>query len=222
MAPTKDKRSIKKMVCKIGTCRYALATSVFILVILSIATWFYLRNPYDAATEDIVADSFANAIGLFEKNQLDESNLAFDKISSQGDKPYSFLSSMYSASILVKKNDFRGAATKFLAVANDDSIPSIIRDLANISAMQLLVDNMPYDDISKILHKFSNPSSPMHYSAAQTLGLAELKAGNIQKAKSIFEAIANDVRASIGFSNTSKMILSNIAASNQGDKIIIK
>ncbi|AHA27432.1 hypothetical protein lam_049 [Candidatus Liberibacter americanus str. Sao Paulo] len=214
MASTENKGSIKEKACKIKPYLYKLILPLIILICLLAGAVFYLFS-YSNTSYDPVVDRFSNAVILFENDNFDEADKAFQKISSQGINPYSFLARMYSASILVKKNDLHNAANKLLAIADDNAIPSIIRDIATINAVQILIDHAKYDEISKILQKFNNPSSNMHYSATRILGLAELKAGNIEKAKKILESITKDTRANPRLRDSSKMILENIASSGK-------
>ncbi|WP_244611662.1 tetratricopeptide repeat protein [Candidatus Liberibacter asiaticus] len=204
--------------CKMGKCCYKWIAPLLILMILSLAIWFYLFDGSHEKKKNIVGENFAQALELFNSNKLDDARSSFEKILSQDNKLYNPLSNMYIASILVAKGDTKNAAEIFLKVANDDLAPLAVRYAATLQAASILVDTSSYEEISKILQKLSEPSNPMHQFANEILGISALKFGKVQKAKTIFEELAKDNNSPFGISTRSQMILANIIASDQRNK----
>ncbi|MBL0848834.1 MAG: hypothetical protein EU981_01850 [Candidatus Liberibacter ctenarytainae] len=212
MKPNKDTVSCNGGKCKMGRFRCKLVgASILLLVGLSIAAWFFLHNS-DKKPTIPEEDTFSQAVILFNENKLDDAQTAFERVLSHGKNSDLPLSRMYIATLLEKKNDISNAITKFLEIAHDNSIPPVIRYVANIRAAWLSVDTAPHDDIIKMLQKLSDPSNPMYYSAQEIIGLSALKSGDIKKAKGIFEAIKKDPKAPSGVADRSQMILSNITS----------
>ncbi|AKK20235.1 hypothetical protein HUT03_03045 [Candidatus Liberibacter africanus] len=223
MEPNNDASSCRGK-HSMGKCCYKPIALLVIFITCSLAIWFCLFNNSSADQEEnITREQFAQAVDFFDNNKLDDARASFEKIVSLKDKHFSPLANMYITLILEANGDKKNAAERFLKIANDESSPTVIRYTATIHAAWILVDTMPYNEISKILQKLKNPSNPMHQAANEVLGIAALKSGNISLAKSIFEEIVKDKNAPTGIVNRSQIILANITAtSEQEDKKILK
>ncbi|MEG8098771.1 tetratricopeptide repeat protein [Candidatus Liberibacter brunswickensis] len=221
MIPDKSASSCKGK-CLMGKSYCKIIASLLIIVIFSLALWFYINNNSHKHQNDIEKENFAKALDFFHNNKLDDALVAFNKVLSQDNKTYSSLSQMYVASILEATGDTKKAVEKFLQVANNKLSPSILRYTATLHAAWILVDTESYDDISKILKELIDPSNPMRQSANEILGISALKSGDIEKAKAIFEEIINDQNSPPGVATRTQMILANIIASDHGNKTIKK
>ncbi|MBA5724109.1 tetratricopeptide repeat protein [Candidatus Liberibacter sp.] len=211
---------LAKKICTLGTCRRKLIALVLLITVLSVAMWFYYTHTHNK-TNDIAEDTFAQAMNLFHEKKLDSASIAFKKILSQGENnPYSPISRMYIASILVQKGETQEAVKKFSEIAHDESVHPIIRHIADIHSAWMLVDSALYDDLSKRLQELSNPKNPMHYSADEALGLVALRSGNVEQAKVIFEKLSKDPNIPSGIADRVHILLKNIAIySHKGNRI---
>jgi hypothetical protein len=140
-------------------------------------------------------DDFAQALALANEGKNDEALAAFAALEKEGYGAYPILARMRSATVLIDKGDFAGAAAAFDAIANDGSVPTPLRDMARLRAGLVLVDNGSYADVAQRVEQLATDANPLRHSARELLGLAAWKEGRAKDALKLFEQVAADGEA---------------------------
>lgn len=156
-------------------------------------------------------DRFLEAMKLGTENKPDEALAAFEKLEKDGYGAYPVLAKMRAATLQAEK-DPKAAIASFDAVANDQSVPDAVRDVARLRAGWLMIDTSPYDAVSKEIEVLTDPQNPMRHSAREALGLSAYKNGNFSQAKDWFQAIANDRQTPVNVGHRAQIMLDLMAA----------
>jgi hypothetical protein len=137
-------------------------------------------------------DDFSAALLLAHGGKHDEALAAFDALEKDGYGAYPLLARMRAATTLFAKGDFTGAVAGFDEVANDNSIPQALRDMARLRAALILVDKGSYADVSSRAEQLTDDTNTPRHSAREALGLSAWKAGKAKDAIALFDQIAAD------------------------------
>lgn len=110
---------------------------------------------------------------------------------SKGDG-YRVLAAFTQADILLQKDDLRGAAAKFGAVASDTSVAQPFRDLALVRQTSAEFDTLKPDVVVQRLSGLAVPGNPWFGSAGELVAVAYIKQGKRAQAGQMFARIAAD------------------------------
>jgi len=168
-----------------------LALGIAVLVVLATAgTVGY--NYWTETRANRSGDEFSQALTLANDGKNDEALGALQALEADGYGAYPLLARMRAATVLAAKGDFAGAVAGFDAVAADGSIPPAIRDMANLRAAFLLVDQGTYAEVAARAEALTSDTNPLRHSAREALGLAAWKEGRSSDALKLFEQVAAD------------------------------
>ena len=112
---------------------------------------------------------------------------------------YRALALLAQADALIAKNDTKGAAAKFAAVAGDASLGQPFRDLATVRRTALEFDTLPPQQVVERLRPLAVTGNPWFGSAGEMTAIAHLRQNRRDLAGRLFGQIAkaDDVPASI-------------------------
>lgn len=175
--------------------KYGLWLIGLAVILIVATTGFVLYRHWDTQRADRSGDVFSQALSLAQQGKNDQALADFDKIEKNGYGAYPMLARMRAATILAGKNDFKGAAKAFDAVAADSSVPQSVRDIAKLRAAFILVDHGTYDEVSAHVQSLTSETNPLRFSAREALGLAAWKAGKLQDALKLFQGLASEETA---------------------------
>ena len=96
------------------------------------------------------------------------------------------------ADLLLQKDDLKGAAAKFGAIANDDSLAEPFRHLALVRQTMAEFDTLPPDQVAARLRGVAVPENAYFGSAGELVALAYLKQGKRDLAGRLYGQIAQD------------------------------
>ena len=160
-------------------------------------------------------DQFLAALTLSKENKTDEALTALTALEKDGYGAYPVLAKMRAATLQAQKGDTAGAVTAFSDIAKDGALPQAVRDAARMRAAYLLVDTGTYEQVSAEAEQLAVPANGMRHSAREVLGLAAYKAGDMAKAKTWFQQIADDAESPRNLANRAQMLLDLITASGK-------
>jgi hypothetical protein len=130
--------------------------------------------------DDIAAQNLAAA-----QKPLEE--LAGSKIAG-----YRAMALFTQADLLLEKDDLKGAAAKFGAIAGDASIGQPLRDLALIRQTTAEFDTLKPDVVVNRLRPLAAKGNPWFGSAGELVGIAYLRMNKPDLAAALFGQIASD------------------------------
>lgn len=99
---------------------------------------------------------------------------------------------MTQASLLLQKNDAKGAAAAFGRIAADSSLAQPYRDAALVRQTMIEFDTMTADAVIARMKPLAVPGNPWLGSAGEMVGISYMKQGKNELAAAMFTAIAKD------------------------------
>jgi hypothetical protein len=204
---------IRKEQAKALWDRYGTALiAVAVLVILGTAAFVGYRY-WDETRANRSGDAYSQALVLADSGKNDEALAAFTQLEKDGYGAYPLLARMRAATVMADKGDVDGAVKEFDAVAADNAIPSVLRDMARLRAALLLVDHGSFADVSSRVEALTGDTNPLRHSAREALGLAAWKDGKSADALKLFDQVAADEAAPRGVRERATMMAGLIRGS---------
>lgn len=157
--------------------------------------------------EQAVAASAAyeSAVALFEAGKLPEAEAAFGDIARTGPAGYRTLALFRAAGAAAARDKAAGIAA-FDALATDNRLPALARDLALVRAALLLVDTAGLPEVKQRIGGIATGTSPLRHSAREALALAELKAGDLAAANKTATDITSDSETPPGVRSRAELV----------------
>jgi hypothetical protein len=104
-----------------------------------------------------------------------------------------------AAALQLKAGDDKAALATYKALAQDGSVDTIYRDLATLlAALQELNSTVDPKAVIAEVETLTAEGNPWRPSALEITALADLKAGDRDKARDIYKGIADDLTAPQG------------------------
>lgn len=157
-------------------------------------------------------DRFLEALTLAKEGKNDEALQALAALERDGHGAYPVLARMRAATVQAEKGDSAAAVSAFRSIASDGSVPQVIRDVANLRAAWLMIDDGDYAKVSAAAEALATPRHAMRHSAREALGLAAYKTGDFDRAREWFEQIVEDAETPANVRNRARMLLDDIIA----------
>lgn len=171
--------------------RYGIAAiAIVVLIVLGFGGWQIYRAHQQAVAGD-EGEALSKAyedIGARRPAANDE----LAALSGSGVKGYRALALMSQADLLLQKNDLRGAAAKFAAIAGDASIGQPFRDLALIRQTSAELDTIKPDVVVARLRGLAVKGNPWFGSAGEMVAVSYLKMGRRDLAGTLYAQIARE------------------------------
>jgi hypothetical protein len=161
-----------------------------VLIVIGVGAW---RGYEWWQTREAAASGarFAAALKLSEEGKHTEAQAAFAKIAKDGTSGYRILARFRAATELAY-TDKAAAVAAYDALANENGVDPLARDVARIRAGLLLVDTAPLADIEARMKPLDTPTGAFRNSAREILGLAQYRAGDYDAATKTFETLLAD------------------------------
>jgi hypothetical protein len=186
--------------------RYSgVIVGVALLIILGLGGWrgYQWWEAKKAAEAGAV---FESAVALANEGKRAEAEAAFGRIASEASSGYRVLARLRQAAELAT-HDREGAVRAYDALANDSSVTSTLRDLANVRAALLLVDAAPLETIRARLEPLTAAGRPFRHTAREVLAFAAFRAGDMTAARPWLQAIVADPETPPGVRARTDMLM---------------
>lgn len=172
--------------------RWGLAAIVAVLLALVVlAAWLWWGSHRDkVAGEQGV--TFNQAIDALGANQPAKATPLLAELSKDGTAGYASLAKFTEADILLQKDDLKGAAARFAAVANDGSAAQPLRDVALVRQTSAEYDSLQPQVVIDRLRPLAVKGGPWFGSAGEMIAVAHLRMGRRDLAGRLFGEIARD------------------------------
>lgn len=180
------REQLKKLWDKYGTYAVALA----VLLVLAIGGWrgWQYMEAQKAAEAGAAYDTASDFV---EQGKLPEAEAAFGKLATEGTAGYRVLARLRAAAATAERD--RGAAVAaYDAIAKDNSVDKLLRDLAAVRAALLIVDSAPLADVTARLEPLAQAGSAFRHTARELLALAALRANDTAAAKKWIDMVLGD------------------------------
>lgn len=169
-----------------GYGRWIVAAVVIALI--AFAGYLYWQHHSDRSAGQ-TGEQYDAALRLAQEGQADKAMTAFGKLTSSKDG-YGAMARIAEGNLLLQKNDAKGAAAKFAAVAADQSLEKPFRDFALIRQSIVEFDTVKPQVVIDRLKPLTDPNSPWLGTAGELVAAAYLKAGDRKAAGQMYGQIA--------------------------------
>jgi hypothetical protein len=180
---------------------------------LALSVGFVWWQDYDFKQRAQSSQEFEQAIKFIAAKKNDEANQTFAKLSESGTSGYVMLARFRAAGIKADAGDHAAAAQIYGALAADDSLDKVYRNLAQLySIMQRADDGDPAqlaEEVKPLLHV----DSAWRFSALELAAALALRQKNSDVAKNHLKALADDPAAPIGLRRRASEMLQAIDGS---------
>lgn len=182
-----------------------VVVAVAVLIVVGVSGW-RAWDWYSAKQAQEAGTRFDAALQLATEGKQKEAEAALDALAKDAPAGYSILARFRGASELAAI-DKAGAAARFEAIAQDISVPSLLRDLARIRAALVLVDTGSQADVASRVEPLASAGNSWRHSAREILALAAWKAGSLDETRRWAEELIIDPETPPGVRARGQLLL---------------
>lgn len=167
------------------------------VVIVAVVAGYQGWKHYDISTRTSESERFVAAQQLVQDGKTTEAQAALQQLAADASSGYGVMAKFQEAALLKQQGDVQGASARYQEIARDTIGNVALSGLANILSIMTEIDAGDYD-VSAIEFRLSNLAEedhPYRHSAHELQGLVALKAGDREKAHTIFEQLSKDKTA---------------------------
>ena len=178
---------------KYGT--YIIAFAV--ILVASVAGYQGWRT-WDVKSRMGQSDRFQAALELKQSGDAEAARNAFAELADDAGAGYATLARLQQAATLGDNGDRQGAIAIYDEIAGDSSLDDRYRDLATILVALLEANEADPAQLTERLAPLTADGNPWRFSALEITGMLAYRANDADKAREIFEKLANDAAAPQG------------------------
>lgn len=167
------REQLKKLWDRYGFLFIALA----VLIVAAVGGWRaydYWQTKQAAAA----GSAFEAAATLAEQGKHQEAEAAFAKLAAEGTATYRMMAKFREAAEVALR-DPKAAVALYDALAADNSLAPVMRDLAALRAGLILVDTAPYEEVRRKLEPLAAASGSFRHTARGVLALAAWRGNDL-------------------------------------------
>ncbi|MFG1461386.1 tetratricopeptide repeat protein [Xanthobacter sp. DSM 24535] len=185
--------------------RFGIYFILLVVAIIAAAGAYSAYRYYSLQKAQVAGARYEAAATLADEGKTAEAQAAFDALAKDGTAGYRTLARFRAAGELGTK-DKPAAVAAFMALANDGTLPPVLRDLASVRASLLMVDTAPLDEIKAQLQPLADGTGGLRHSARELLALAQYKAGDLAAANKTAQQAIDDPEVPLGVRNRMDLI----------------
>ncbi len=170
------------------------------------------HQSWDRAQSAEAGAKFSEAIQLLRDDDRVSGLAVLDGLSQDSYAQYPILARLRKASALVDEGDSRAAVEAFDAVAADEDVDQLLRDLARIRAAFVLVDEAGPGEIKQRLSSLTEVGGPWRHSAGELIALSLYRAGEFAEADAEYDRVMSDPAVPVGPRGRAEMMRALIAS----------
>jgi len=155
----------------------------------ALALVLFLNHRGQTQTEE-QGEKLNSAIQDLAEGKMTSAKATIDQLATNADPGIRALALMNQANLALNKNDLKGGAAKFAAIAADASLPQAFRDLALIRQTNIEFDTLKPEVVVQRLFPMVTGDSPWFGSAGEMVAMAYIKQGKRAEAAKLFSQIA--------------------------------
>ena len=183
------------------------AAAAVILLVAGYEGW----NWWSGSNAARSSDQFYAATQAADGADFDAARAALDRVIAEGSGAYPALAQFREASLLAQQGKIDEAVAAYDGLATSQSSPHL-RELALVMGANLLIDKGDVAAVEQRVGGSIAPDSPMRNAAREVLGLAQYKAGQLDKAMTTFQAIIDDPYASRDLQSRTQLYIQQLLA----------
>ena len=153
---------------------------------------------------------FAAAVAGMEAGRSGEAAELLAMLAAESETGYAALARLSEADTRARRGDITGAVQTYDLLAGDSRVDPLYRDLGALLAAQRLVDRASLSEVNQRLAPLLAGHSPWRPLAAELSAIAEMRAGNVEAARSLFAELVSDPGAPLGLRQRSAELLTSL------------
>lgn len=177
---------------------YGLHIIIAIIIVLTIAVSFETLKAWRVKRNETWSDAYAYALNLQNQGKYDESLKVLADIVQKNKGIYSDIAEIQKANILFEQGKNAEALALLENIVQNEDINPKMRHITAVKLATYKLDTAPRDEIEKLLTPLMQEESSWKNIAKEMLAMLEIREGNIEKAKTIYEEILNSPDLSDG------------------------
>lgn len=174
----------------------ALIVGALVLLVAAVGAWRYWEFHQERQAQAQSARLEA-ALKASRDGRGEDAERALAEIARDGGQGYALVARFRQAGEVGRRDATEGARV-FDALAADQTVPPVLRDLARLRAAILRVDSATYAELRPMLEPMAAAGQVFRHTAREMLGVAALKAKNFEDAGRWFDQILVDREAPQG------------------------
>lgn len=156
--------------------------------------------------------TYEAAAALATAGKLDEAAKAFSDIAATGPKGYAALASLSEAGTLLKAGKRTEALAAFEALGKNSAADPILASFAQLQAAALRMGEADFTEIQNRLKPLASDKSPWRLLALEYLGVAAVKAGKLDEARTTLSPLLADPLLPQGAAERIRRVMDTIAS----------
>ena len=177
---------------------YGLHIIIAIIIVLTIAVSFETLKAWRVKRNETWSDAYAYALNLQNQGKYDESLKVLADIAQKNKGIYSDIAEIQKANILFEQGKNAEALALLENIVQNEDINPKMRHITAVKLATYKLDTAPRGEIEKLLTPLMQEESSWKNIAKEMLAMLEIREGNIEKAKTIYEEILNSPDLSDG------------------------
>lgn len=186
-----------------------LAAGVFVALVGGYKFWEFGR----IKAAQSAGASYVEARELLAQNKPEDAAKVLDKLAKSGSTGFSALAQLKLASTSLKAGKSAEALAAFEALAKDESADQFLRDFAKLQAAGLRLGEADWTEMQNRLNALAAEKSVWRASAREMLGLAAMKAGKLDEARTTFQTLLGERNTPPGIAERVRIAMSRIVES---------
>jgi hypothetical protein len=166
---------------------------------------------YQSSQAEKAGSNYAYALDLEQAGKKDDALKAFESIASKGPNGYGNLARFRLAGAQATAGNVDQAIASYNQLAADTKLDGILRNLAQVRASYLLLDQGKSAEVEKRMTPLNVKSNPWRNSAREILALNAYQASEMRKANLLFGEIIADPTAPGGIRQRAQLMISLMA-----------
>ena len=168
-----------------------LAIAAVVVALLSLAGWLWWTN-HRAAAAGIEGETLSVALADLSEGKPNAAETRLKTLTKSGNSGYRAAALLGLADIKLGRDDAKGAAADYAAIANDASFAQPYRDLALIREITASYDSLPPASVIARLKPLAVPGNPWFGSAGEMTANAYMRTNQPKAAGAMLAAMAKD------------------------------
>ncbi len=204
-----QRERLEKLWKQYGT--YVIGAVVAVLAGIGIFKWWEGRK---AAAADLAGQRYEAALDLIKSGKADEAQAALSAIAKTSAASYPVLAQLAIAGQAVKAGKLAEASAAYDVVVARAADP-LIKDFARLQSTALKIDSADFTEVQNRLNALIGDSSPWRYLAREQLGVAAMRSGRLDDARSTLAPLSQDPRAPVAVRERAGALMALVVAIDQ-------
>ena len=172
--------------------KYGVWIAVLVVLFLAVLGGSLWWRHHKEAVAGRQGEQFKAALDSLASGNTKAADPALAKLAQSSHDGYRAMAEFSQADLLLKNDDLKGAAAKFAAIANDQSLDAPFRNLALIRQISAEYDSLDPQKVIDRLKPLAVKGNPWFGSAGEMVAMAYLQQNKRAEAGKLFGEIAQD------------------------------